>query len=679
MLRAIFLPELKRSLIQNGIATGGVVVLVSVVQYAIVALDVQEKTTQRLGGTTDLVVDSLFWLLLIASAFFAGGAAFARINERHTPFLLALPLSRRSAWQAIFGAHALSGIVAASLVFVLRPSLWRQFTAGLLAGVSVYGLTIGIVLFAAGCCFVMLFRNLLLAATAGGIVTSGALLMTWLLARSVDFGLWNTRDRVWGIPLFDADLKLWVSGCVLLTVIFLALSRTFFAKSELTQVKSRLRNWGFVATGLAAYVLVLCVSIEANLFANTRDVYTTYEASPDGKYLAVIEHPFHSVYSDVTFVDVQSGEATGRYRGTAVDYVTWIDSSMVAVISSQTPLWRLAFFLPPSNTVTRVSTKGQLLDRTRFPFSEVAVLSWREGNLFVGAIRSGTVRLLVLDKKGETRELLTVPMKNRRIRFDLENSEFVFSIESVGNGLEQSWKITPTEVKEIPYSKNDPVKANAEFLFDDGWYSPQAAIKEFAKRFPLDSEIESRGGKNEVIASYLVPSTERFVSNDWWMAVLTKKQSHKRELLAFSSKNKGWKVLTELEPLDPRFLVGPLLSYARFHYWVADRFAIIPLKGSTLLYDAVTEKSEEIKDINCVRPTFKDGAHNLIAFECARNAFLYRRGNKPTSLPVPTSNISYWPLNITESGTRIYRTWPAGVVNRIDSTGRVQQLWPRAH
>ena len=159
MLKAIFLPEFKRSLIMKVLIAMGVLAVLSIGEYMVGAFGFQKTTITALGGTPDLIVNSMLWVLIILSGFFSGAGAFLKINERHIPFVHSLPMSRRTVWEAIAGAHTLTSLLVIPLVLVARPSLWRELTSGSLAGSTIYGIGAYVALFAAGFCFVMLCRS----------------------------------------------------------------------------------------------------------------------------------------------------------------------------------------------------------------------------------------------------------------------------------------------------------------------------------------------------------------------------------------------------------------------------------------------------------------------------------------------------------------------------------------
>lgn len=682
MLRAIFLPELQRSLIQRLAIV--IPVLIGLLLLDWLTAGAQDTVRRTFSGTPDTVIDTLLWLLIVLSAFVAGIGAFARINERHIPFVHSLPMPRLELWAAIAGAHFITTALMVPLLIILRPSLWRQLTGGVLSGTLVFGIASYVVLFAAGCCFVMLFRNLAVSVTLGGLIAGVSLGVTALFASTLDL-----NSRVYGIPFSrnGPDESFFVLGCLVLAVLYLGLSLRFFIKGEFNLPKTKIRNWALVGAVLAVYPLMLSPMIRAGVLRNDGATYKTFSVSSDGKYLAVLENPLQRpLESRITIVDAESGSKTGAYSGYGLLDVSWSKSVPVLNVHvMQSPLQRLGFYLPPSDSIVRLSPEGKKLGQVGFGFGEiVGVHGDRRGRLLVSALSHGQAKLVAVDDEGLTTELVSTPAKDG-MTLDLWSSPPtpLFLIHSNRNGLERGWSIEDG-ARETPYSQNDKGQAQGRFLFDDGWYSEPAAVKELARRFPIDGELQARGAAS-VTASYALPRVLQgnlvVIPNDWAFAIITNKVSGKRELLGFSKHRGNWRIVRELPPLLPEFRIPENWPPLVFGYAVAgENMAAYVVRDPhrEYLYDARLDRTIELTGEG-QREEFCGAGQRWpsgLVIPCTHSVFVYTSGQELRRIPVEDFPITN-PYYMGGDGSLVYRARSNfNTLRRRRPDGAVIQLWP---
>jgi hypothetical protein len=694
MLRAIFNPEFKRSLIQKLVVVVATLVG-SLLLEQVLSAGIKDTVRGVFGGTPDMVLDALLWILIILSGFVAGAGAFSRINERHIPFVQSLPISRLDIWLTIAGAHFLTALLMAPVVVILRPSLWQQLNGGVLASTSAFGIGAYLVLFGAGCCFVMLFRSLVVMTVAGGLIVAASLGIASLFASTVDFGWaayfgWRESGRIYGIPMSGngPNPAFFVMGCLVLAVLYLGLSLRFFVKGEFNLLRTRIRNWVAVVAVMASFPLILSASIEAGVTLSARGSAMRAVASSGGEYIAVIQsRQGNRSLSEVTFVDARSGAKTGTYEFYGLMAAEWSKSGPVLNLwVMQSPLWRLGYLLPASDSILRISPDGQELSRVGFGFAEIhQIHADTKGRLLVTAQSHGQAKLFAVGDDGLSTELVSTAMKDE-VSLDFNYSPNLFLVASTRNGLERGWSIEASAT-EIPYSSRDTSRAEGRFLFDDGWYSPTAASRELARRFPLEAEIQASGGKDALV-SYLVPfGGINRIPNEFAFARILNKVTGQGQWLAFSKQRGTWRPLEKPFTLStpPRTAVGWQPIYYSNRRAMSSDVAVAIVEDETdggnvdyALYDARLDARIDLPDEGgraatwryCYFPPDRPSGVDGFYISCSNSAFVYRPGQDIQRIPRSGVGLLY----VGVDGTWIH--WNPDTVTRNTPDGKVVRLWP---
>jgi hypothetical protein len=210
------------------------------------------------------VVDAAFVVVLVATAFVAGARPFTKdFKDRQSLFFLTLPLRRIAVWSALAGGSLAAGLVAAALVFALRPSL--AVDLGLYGGVVVAAAWT--LVLAAGACYALLVRSDLAAYLIGLFATGYAVwvgaLIVLVFSRDPRAGGYAEQfDR----PDLTSDPSYATSAVVLFVLLYLMLSYLFFARGEFQVGSVRWWRFGCLVVGHAVLVVVL-VALQPALLA----------------------------------------------------------------------------------------------------------------------------------------------------------------------------------------------------------------------------------------------------------------------------------------------------------------------------------------------------------------------------------------------------------------------------
>jgi hypothetical protein len=714
MLRAIFLPEFKRSLFQKLLVILPALALLFLLEHLVTALGLQDAVKRTFNGDPASIVNMLLWILMIVSTFLLGAGAFSRINERHIPFLHSLPISRVEVWVGITTAHFLAALLALPLVLVLRPSMWTDFSVAVVAGGNPYAASVALVSFAAGCCFVMLFRSLIASAAVGGLITFLSCLLIFPFAVTFNYRGYGPGDRVYGIPMDSfrrPDAAFWAIASIFLAVVYLGLSLRFFMKGEFNLTRRRLRSWAVLVASLLVFPLFLAAGIDTGTLRYSVGEDAEFLVSPNGKYLAVIRRGIdQTLAAKVDLVDISTGKLVSTYRGVgSYREIIWSGTSkpVLNLHRLQSALERLAYALPPTDSVVRLSP-GNKPAKTTFGFSEIEDLGVdnKERLWVITTTRGRQHRLFSVSEDGVATEAVSTPGRDDPAIVRTATMTF-FTVSSQANGLERAWSLEPT-VQEIPYAPGEKSRANGKYLLDDGWYSERTVVAALNERFSMADEIAKRG--KDTYAHYLGRSEVnnwdeywsfpfKVMPSKWVFALVGNRVTGGNQVMAFRAASRQWQTIGEALPFEGRLAaniraglvlqeIGLFRNLGEVHTDPEQGFVTyFEDRGGdrvTNLYDATLNRSFELfsqsKSASESARCFQIHRHDLrlegTMIRCGGRSFVYRQGRGVSRVPIYPGT----PVYFGNDGSSIWRNWNRSesrpYVTFVSADRAERQLWP---
>jgi hypothetical protein len=695
MLRALFLPEFKRSLLQKLVVVVPILLGLAVLEYVIGTLGLSTTIEKTFNGDLAAVINMLLAVLIVISTFMLGAGTFSRINERHIPFTHALPLSRLEVWVSLAGAHAITTVLMVPTILILRPSMVRWMATDLSRIELPTLVGIGIVLFAAGSCFVMLFRSLVPTLVVGSIVVAISCTLIVPFAAS-----WNAKadaPRIYGIPVTSRiDPAFWVVACLLLATIYFGLSLRFFSRGEFNLSRRKLKNWSVLIAALVVFPVVLAAGVDVGALRFSELGPTDYAVSPTGQYLAVLKHRAgQRQRSEITIIETSTGKVVNTYssRGLYGD-VFWSGTAkpVANILYVPSALARLAYVLPPSDTLLRISPDGSKPSKASFGFAQIGqVVTDYKNRIWLTAASGSKAKLFSVSDEGVVHEEVSTPLRDD-IRIQRTGKKMLFLASSQANGLERGWELVE-HAKEIPYSPKAKSHAEGKFLFTDGWYSEKEGIEELERRFGLAKELVRRGpnAKGQYYASRDYFSQILVMSTDHVFALVTDKTTNKREILMSSPKTGGWRTLGDARLISS--FEAAQKTYDPMSFFFPGVTANVELGFATYmkqdgashvayLYDVALDRLFElgrdpqiVESSQCLQIDDQNyPGLDAILVRCRQNFFAYRPGRDLRSI-----TIKNYPLFASEDGTRIETKGRKGVgpvISQIAPDGTETQLWP---
>lgn len=714
MTRTLFLNEFKRALFQTLTIAVSLVVICTILGHAANARPEFRTVVERMFiGTPDLIVDALLSLLMVLSGYISGAAAFSRINENHISFVHSLPIPRSRLWLTIMLANLGAVALTFPIMVLLRPSLWVRFSG---TRIPVLLVILYLLLFAAGCCFIMLFRNLLISAAAGGLVLLCTLFEVTLLTAVAGAG--PASPDVWGIRISDFardSVGFWVAGSFILVGLYFALSALFFQRGEFDLGRTRLRNWSLIAVLLVAYPMLLSAGIDSGLISmwDRWALYPRYgvsdvAVSEDGKYLAVVERrENHPLFSRTTIVDIENGHRLGSYKSYGVITAVWSKASpTLNLITVASPLRRLSYALPPSDSIVRLSPRGDKLGTVPLPAPRIASFEvGPDGRLIFVVVSGHDAHVVTVDHDGFVKELLKTEMTDSVSVQATPTTNLVrfFKNASVAaeNLFVKGFQVDG-EVQEIPWSALEKDKTHADYLFDHSWASSATVQTELQKKFPLPGETSSYLLNSPKRNLYWVlfgslngyPSPARLLNNHVF-SVAADRESGQGRLFIFD--RQAWRPFGDTSRILPNEWAN--LTKSRFQVIASPyrRFAGISLnseeglagyfidRGSQRdanLYDAELDQSVHLMEAPSETRLDFAGIDPVNGLEghlvsMARDGsympslgFVYRRRREIKKVDLHPGELMY----MDNDGNQIYRYQDQ--VLHYSTTGAKRRLWP---
>lgn len=711
MKKALFLLEFKRALIPFAISVLAIFGGLSIFERVMIHFGQARENVEA-------VMTGVLGAVAIGFAFPCGARTFSReLKENQSLFLQSLPMSRRWTWTILVLANLSALVCSLVLVPMLRPSvgIWLMSDKG---WVSIEFFP----LFAAGCCFSLLFMRTLLTYIVGAIVTSALLLEISLCAIYFvpEPGL---PGEYFGPEYFDFGFWLVASGAM--TVLFFLLSLRFFTRAEFQLLKMQLKNGVALFLSALAYILVLWVLQISGIFA-LRDPWGlgSYQGaliSPDGKQMVLVEHrENHPQFSRISILDIGTGNVLfqSRQRG-AIDAV-WMPrrDAVGIVVRGSSALDRLGYVLPGSDSVLRISTGGKKLGATKFWFSQITDFSALGDHQFLAVVHEGDAgKVLAIDDLGVARELCSGTLRNGSaievfddralVRFN--NDPFPSKVWSVG-----------AQVKELEWV---PSKGRTDWMTcvmgDRAYESLKMCADELAKSYPF-ADRGNEPKNTEKAGAYVLGNDPRVIhrrpSWGWWGSRFVPieastwvfyleagKQNRTGKLHVFQKQKHAWLPVAEGIPLDANQMnmlshlhvlfglsSGQIDSRAGLAVYIVQRAGT----DRAYLYDANIGKTMEVAAVEKQDRTVSVGMAFIPGMEGVLVYVNQRRGTEGTfeyfeyalksGLLTPVTIRAWHPdllLYIDNQGNQIYIDrfrWEPGQRKLIyaGADQRQRQLWP---
>jgi len=709
--RTIFLQEFKRALFQAAIVLFPIFVALSIVERVILSsASVRASMAQVFSGTPDAVVDALISVLILISAFAFGLGAFLRLADRHITFVHSLPITRVQVWTTILAANVAAAVSTTAVLFIVRPSLWTVTDVPTIGNRWPYSVGLYIVLFAGGCCFAMLFRNVATRAVAGILVVGASAVITAVFA-GLPRGAAGAR-LYYGIPvsgLNRMDPGFWLLWCLVLGFIYLGLSLRFFIGGEFALPATRLRNVMLLAFLLLLYPILLSAGFQVELFGKTE--YAGFEplVSRDGQFLALVERQYNrEVFGKIVFVDARTGRQTGTYESYGIHFAWWSNSEPVLnVIMIESPLRRLGFALPPSDFILRLSPDAKEAGRIQFGFAEFQEGSLDEAGRMLAVVKTRGENRLFEISDGTKNELMGLPSDYPVSVRPWTNAFVVFAIpdrnaQSEPLQLDKVWSIRPA-IRPIGWLQTEKVRTRDAFILDGQLYSQQTVTAEVERRFPLEGNNVRyyMGHSSRTFPAFFFspqPSSVGVTSlvTNHVFASAVDLASARRRLFVYDPHDPqavNWKLLTDNLPINTlrattpnqisRTIVGSIENFAdRACVDADDGLAIFPaMSGSTdsvEFYDVNTGQTRNISD-HLLAETFACAFLKISGFDGMliniydrhgfAAVFQYKAGDLKR-IPLGRQQLIYW----NPDGRAIY-VGGRQIFSR-GSDGQERRIWP---
>ncbi len=678
-----------------------------------------------------LAFDSVALVLLVASGYFSGLAAFSQdFKQKYMFFLQALPLSKSALWWTLLLAN-----LSAALLSLGVALLWTELGAKPL----LLGLLIHLVLFCAGSGYALLFRNLSVIAAVGAFATLATLAVTVLLLISfVSDPLFSRNELVprsgmsggqpaWipGLSELQPDLVYFLFCMLALLLLYVFLSYRFFVAGEFYILKVRLKNAGLLLACHLGIFVVLAVAQDFSTFVASDPMEARcpwgapFDActavSPRGDRLAVVERSRrHPQFARVSIVDVKTGKLSGRIRLRGVREIGWSSTgeSLIVDLADDAPLARCSYLLPPSDSLAWVSPDGREMSRTRFRFSRILIESFAAGN-----------RLLVVTKSGGRGYVLSIDPSTRKIAH-LGSAPLDGQVEiqkTVDRHLvffhntqapPKAWMIA-SEGRELPFASSTKREGDWYVLNGVVYPSPQSARDQIAGLFPFTAVATQPAASAAIgrlqlanaalLRGYILPSRSGYDANYFddsgsvffFRPVRQPKAAEdwSGELWTWHRKRQSWTRLAEGIPSPPkarRFFLYDFLSVAPMEGLAA--YCVSRGKSTECyLYDAKIGSALSLGSLPMGRTSVRltwvgDTASFLInLFQTSESAgpfdprspyrvFRYVPGSGvvvPLTAEFPSL---FSPLHVDGAGNLIFRTQEG--LSWMSASGEQHQLWP---
>lgn len=226
MKKAIFLRELRVGLLQELVAAGGVLGMLTAVGW------VYDQSFRDIKEALPMILFPLIALL----AFSSGARTFmAESRRRQERFFYTLPISRGALWFSLVGGRLAASLPMVTLLFLIGSLLRRTPLSRDSLGAG--ALALYVLPFASGCCFSLPFRRATVAYLTG----------LWFVF------LVQFIDQI--LQGFYSDVR--VVSYFLLSATFLLLSWFFFHQGELHSWARQITHFVLLVVALMPLLLLL--------------------------------------------------------------------------------------------------------------------------------------------------------------------------------------------------------------------------------------------------------------------------------------------------------------------------------------------------------------------------------------------------------------------------------------
>lgn len=394
MNRTIFLRELRVGLLQELVIVGTLLSLFAAGVWLAAAVYDQP--------IREMVAELLLFPVVLAGllAFSSGARTFtAESRRRQELFFFILPISRRALWLSLIGGRLAAAFPVPALL-VLANGLLRDGLPGL-RHLGPGGMAVFLVLFASGACLSLFFRRDTVAYLAGALITFPVVAQTLAFTTS-GFSPGSLRERLSALSVG------------LLAAAFLGLSWFFFQRGEVQARTRQLANLTLVGGTLTSFLLLLgdvTLSPFLDRFAGpwtqatalpnplpVWEISTARQASPSGRYLAVVETLRERPgISRVTVIETATGRRVGEHRWRDLAWVSWDARKQVLGILCRDDggpfFWRMGE--KPRTLWVLLTPEGREIARRLFWHWNTA-MAFRSGPDLLVEENGGNIRLISL-------------------------------------------------------------------------------------------------------------------------------------------------------------------------------------------------------------------------------------------------------------------------------------------